>query len=66
MLDEFRDDLVSYLGSDTADPERVVVAKARLRLTQDEADERADCDASCPRKLKRPLNGCCEVFLSAD
>jgi hypothetical protein len=27
MLDEFRDDLVSYLGSDTADPERVVVTR---------------------------------------
>jgi len=39
MLDEARDDLVSYLGSETADPERVMIAKARLRLTQDEADE---------------------------
>ena len=39
ILDETRDDLVSYLGSETADPERVMFAKARLRLTQDEVDE---------------------------
>jgi DNA-binding transcriptional ArsR family regulator len=39
MLDESRDDLVSYLSSKTADPERVMFAKARLRLTPDEADQ---------------------------
>jgi hypothetical protein len=39
MLDEVRDALVGYLGSETADPERVMIAKARLRLTQDEVDE---------------------------
>jgi DNA-binding transcriptional ArsR family regulator len=39
MLDEARDQLVEYLGSETADPERVMIAKSRLRLTQDEADE---------------------------
>ena len=39
LLDEARDDLVSYLGSETADPERVMLAKARLRLTQDEVDQ---------------------------
>jgi DNA-binding transcriptional ArsR family regulator len=46
MIDEVRDDLVSYLGSETGDPERVMIAKARLRLTQAEADElRASIDA---------------------
>jgi DNA-binding transcriptional ArsR family regulator len=45
MLDEARDELVSYLGSEAADPERVVIAKARLRLTQNEVDElRASID----------------------
>jgi DNA-binding transcriptional ArsR family regulator len=45
LMDEARDDLVGYLGSDTGDPERVMIAKARLRLTQDEADElRASMD----------------------
>jgi DNA-binding transcriptional ArsR family regulator len=39
MLDEVRDDLVGYLGSETADPEQVMIAKAELRLTQDEVDE---------------------------
>ena len=39
LLDEARDDLVNYLGSEAADPERVMFAKARLRLTQDEADQ---------------------------
>lgn len=39
LLDEARDDLVGYLRSETADPERVVIAKSRLRLTQAEADE---------------------------
>lgn len=39
LLDEARDDLVGYLGSDAAHPERVMIAKARLRLTPDEADE---------------------------
>src|SRR6476469_9614203 len=36
LLDAARDDLVSYLGSETAEPERVMIAKARLSLTQDE------------------------------
>jgi DNA-binding transcriptional ArsR family regulator len=45
LLDEARDDLVSYLGSENAETERVMVAKARLRLTPDEADElRASID----------------------
>jgi DNA-binding transcriptional ArsR family regulator len=39
LLDEARDHLVGYLGSESADPERVMIAKARLRLTPDEADE---------------------------
>jgi DNA-binding transcriptional ArsR family regulator len=39
MLEEARDDLIAYLGSEDADHERVMIAKARLRLTQDEADE---------------------------
>jgi DNA-binding transcriptional ArsR family regulator len=39
LLDEARDDLVGYLGSDAADPERVMIARARLHLTPDEADE---------------------------
>ena len=39
MLDEVRDAVVSYLSSETADPERVMIAKARLRLTPDEAEE---------------------------
>jgi DNA-binding transcriptional ArsR family regulator len=39
LLDEARDDLVGYLGSDGSDPERVMVAKARMRLTPEEADE---------------------------
>lgn len=45
LLDEARDDLVSYLSSETADHERVVIAKSRLRLTRAEADElRASID----------------------
>jgi DNA-binding transcriptional ArsR family regulator len=39
MLDEARDDLVNYLASETGDPERVTIAKARMRLTPDEVDE---------------------------
>jgi DNA-binding transcriptional ArsR family regulator len=39
LLDEARDDLVAYLGSDTADHDRVAIARARLRLTKAEADE---------------------------
>ena len=39
MLDEFRDDLLAYLGSETADHDQVMVAKAGLRLTREEADE---------------------------
>jgi DNA-binding transcriptional ArsR family regulator len=45
LIDEARDDLLGYLRSETADPERVVVAKSRLRLTPEQADElRASID----------------------
>ena len=39
MIDEARDHLVAYMGSEAADPDRVMIAKSRMRLTQDEADE---------------------------
>lgn len=45
LIDEARDDLLGYLRSEAADPERVVVAKSRLRLTPEQADElRASID----------------------
>jgi DNA-binding transcriptional ArsR family regulator len=39
MLDEARDDLVGYLRDETSDPERAMVSKAKLRLTEEEAAE---------------------------
>ena len=39
LLDEARDNLIGYLSSDTADHERVMIAKSSLRLTQDELEE---------------------------
>jgi DNA-binding transcriptional ArsR family regulator len=39
MVDEARDHLVSYLASHSADTDRVMLAKSRLRLTPEEADE---------------------------
>lgn len=39
LVDEVRDDLVRYLGSQDTDPEQAMVSKARVRLTRDEADE---------------------------
>jgi len=39
LLDEVRDEVVGYLGRADAEPERMMLSKARLRLTADEADE---------------------------
>jgi DNA-binding transcriptional ArsR family regulator len=50
VLDEARDHLVGYLSGEHADPDRVVIAKSQLRLTQDEADElRTSIDALVDR-----------------